>query len=57
METNCTTCNAAYPFDYAVALIADRLKEAAQMESSTMRTTLLRRYFTQLGGLLSELPA
>lgn len=54
------TCTAAdvdtYDLDYAIALVADRLKDAAEKEASPMRTNTLRRHFTDLGSLLSQMP-
>ena len=58
---NCTTRTAADvdtdDLDCALLLLTDRLKAAAELESSSMRTTLLRRCFADLGSVLNHLPA
>ena len=55
---NCATCTAAdaYVWDYALALVGDRIKTAAEMEASPMRNISLRRYAADLKRLLNQTP-
>ena len=57
MENTFTATDAAYVWDYAVALLGDRIKTAAEMEASPTRTASLRCHVADLNRLLNQPPA